>query len=98
MKLNFNEGDVNYFPGVKDITMVEIKNYEPLYKDIEFLDYYYNYKKGYNHNKNAIIITIQNPLGKKEFNSSRRIVNIVDNEFDHNIKTYKGSSGCPIIL
>ena len=30
MKLNFNEGDVNYFPGVKDITMVEIKNYEPL--------------------------------------------------------------------
>ena len=26
MKLNFNNRDIQYFPGVKDITMVEIKN------------------------------------------------------------------------
>ena len=98
MKLNLNNRDVKYFPGVKDITMIEIKNYDSIYKDIEFLDYDYNYKKGYNHYKNAIIITIQHPLGKKAFSSSGRIVNVVDNEFDHNITTHKGSSGCPIIL
>ena len=82
MKLNLNERDVKYLPGVKDIKLVKIKNYEKLYEDIEFLDYDYNYKKGYNHNKNAIIITIQHPLGKKAFTSIRRIVNVVDNEFD----------------
>ena len=65
MKLNFNNRDIKYFPGVKDITIVEIKNYDSIYNDIEFLDYDYNYRKGYNQYKNAIIITIQHPLGKK---------------------------------
>ena len=27
-----------------------------------------------------------------------RIVNVYNNEFDHNITTEKGLSGCPIIL
>ena len=58
MKLNFNNRDIKYFPGVKDITMIEIKNYDSIYNDIEFLDYNLNYKRGYNHYKNAIIITI----------------------------------------
>ena len=98
MKLNFNNHHIKYFPGVKDITMVEIKNNDSIYNDIEFLDYDYNYKKGYNQYKNAIIITIQHPLGKKAFSSSGRIVNVYDNEFDHNITTEKGLSGCPIIL
>ena len=61
MKLNFNNHHIKYFPGVKDITMVEIKNNDSIYNDIEFLDYDYNYKKGYNQYKNAIIITIQHP-------------------------------------
>ena len=65
MKLNFNNRDIKYFPGVKDITMVEIKNNDSIYNDIEFLDYDLNYKRGYNQYKNAIIITIQHPLGKK---------------------------------
>ena len=30
MKLNLNNRDVKYFPGVKDITMVEIQNYYPI--------------------------------------------------------------------
>ena len=98
MKLNFNNRDIKYFPGVKDITMIEIKNYDSIYNDIEFLDYDYNYRTGYNQYKNAIIITIQHPLGKKAFTSSGRIVDVYDNEFDHNITTHGGSSGCPIIL
>ena len=68
------------------------------YNDIEFLDYDLNYKRGYNQYKDTIIIIIQDPLGKKAFSSSGRIVDVYDNEFDHNIRTEKGSSGCPIIL
>ena len=98
MKLIFNNRDVKYFPGVKDITMIEIKNNDSIYNDIEFLDYDYNYKTGYNQYENAIIITIQHPLGKKAFTSSGKIVNVINNEFDHNITTDEGSSGCPIIL
>ena len=68
------------------------------YNDIEFLDYDLNYKRGYNQYKDTIIIIIQDPLGKKAFSSSGRIVDVYDNEFDHNITTHGGSSGCPIIL
>ena len=93
MKLNFNEGDVKYFPGVKYITMVEIKNYEPLYKDMII-----TIKKDIIKIKMQLLSLFNIIQEKKEINSSRRIVNIVDNEFDHNITTYKGSSGCPIIL
>ena len=98
MKLNFNNREVQYFPWVKDITIVEIKNYDSIYNDIEFLDYDLNYKRGYNQYKDTIIIIIQDPLGKKAFSSSERIVKVYDNEFDHNITTHGGSSGCPIKL
>ena len=59
MKLNFNNRNIKYFPGVKDITMVEIKNNDSIYNDIEFLDYDLNYKRGYNQYKDTIIIIIQ---------------------------------------
>ena len=81
MKLNFNNRDIKYFPGVKDITMVEIKKNDSIYNYIEFLNYDLNYKRGYNNYKNAIIITIQHPLRKKAFSSSGRIVNVYDNVF-----------------
>ena len=45
MKLNFNNRDIKYFPGVKDITMVEIKNNDSIYNNIEFLDYDLKIKK-----------------------------------------------------
>ena len=64
MKLNFNNRDIKYFPGVKDITMVEIKNYDSIYNDIEFLDYDLNYKRGYETYEDAVIITIQHLLEK----------------------------------
>ena len=98
MKLNFNDRDTKFFPGVKDIAMIEIKKNDSIYNDIEFLDYDLNYKRGYMYYKNQIILAIQHPLGKKSFASSGRIVNIYDNEFEHNISTHRGSSGSPIIL
>ena len=99
MKLKFNGRDVQFFPLVKDITMVEIKNNDSIYNDdIEFLDYDLNYIRGYIYYENENIIIIQHPLGKNDFSSGGKIVDIYDNEFEHNITTYEGSSGSPIIL
>ena len=99
MNLNFNDRDVQFFPGVKDIAMVEIKNNDSIYNDdIEFLDYDLNYIRGYIYYENENIIIIQHPLGKNDFSSGGKIVDIYDNKFEHNITTYEGSSGSPIIL
>ena len=98
MKLNFNNRDIKYFPKPRDITIIEIKNNDSIYNDIEFLDYDYNYKKGYIKYKNARIITLEHPLGKSAHFAIGRIININNFEFDHSIPTEKGSSGCPIML
>ena len=98
MKLNFNNRNIKYFPNPKDITIIEIENNDSIYNDIEFLDYDYNYKKGYNYYKNARIFTIEYPSGKSANSAVGRIININDFEFVHNIPIEKGSSGCPILL
>ena len=56
MKLNPNNRDIKYFPKVKDITMIEIKNNDSIYNDIEFLDYDLNYKRGYNNYKMQLLL------------------------------------------
>ena len=88
MKLNPNNRDIKYFPGVKDITMVEIKKNDSIYNNIEFLNYDLNYKRGYEIYEDAIIITIQHPFGENAEVSSGRIVKVNENEFDHNITTH----------
>ena len=57
-----------------------------------------NYKSGYIKYKNEDVFTIGYPLGKNPACASGKIINIYNFEFDHNISTEKGSSGCPIIL
>ena len=64
MKLNLNNRNIRYFPKPKDITMIEIKNYDPIYEDIEFLKYDLNYKNGYNIYKDAIIFSIHHANGE----------------------------------
>ena len=64
-----------YFPKPKDITIIEIKNNDSIYNEIEFLDYDYNYKKGYIKYKNERIFTIENPLGKSVHSTIGRIIN-----------------------
>ena len=44
MKLKFNNRYTKYMDK-PDIAMIEIKESDEIYKDIEFLDYYSNYKK-----------------------------------------------------
>ena len=79
--------------------MIEIKKSDKIYEDIEFLDYDYNYiKKGYLIYEDADIFSVEHPKGEEASCASGKIKKLNDYEFDHNIPTDNGSSGCPIIL
>ena len=104
MKLNLAEPNRNikYFENPKDITVIEINKEDNIYKDIEFLNYDNNYVNyGYKIYKNVDVFSIQHPCGNNAACASGTIINIYESEFaefDHNISTDNGSSGCPIIL
>ena len=101
MKLNLADPNRNikYFEKPKDITVIEINNEDNIYKDIEFLNYDNNYVNyGYKIYKNVDVFSIQHPCGNNAACASGTIINIYESEFDHNISTDNGSSGCPIIL
>ena len=99
MKLKFNNRYIKYIERPRDITIIEIKETDEIYNDIEFLDYDNNYtKRGYIIYKDVDVFSIEHPNGKDAASASGIIINIYEFEFDHNIATDKGSSGCPIIL
>ena len=99
MKLNFKNRKTKYLKKPKDIAMIEIKESDNIYKDIEFLDYDNNYiNKGYIIYENVDIFSIEHPYGDDALCASGKIININEYEFDHDISTDNGSSGCPIIL
>ena len=100
MKLNLSGRFVKYFIKPKDITIIEIKESDEIYKDIEYLDYDLNFmKNGYSHYKGADIFSIHYPKGGKAKCSSGKIIDLYnDNELYHDISTDDGSSGCPIML
>ena len=98
MKLNLNNRNIKYFPRPKDITLIEINNYDDIYNYIKFLNYDMNYKKGYNIYKDIDIFSVHHPYGKPVACGSGKIINIDNYEFVHNIPTDNGSSGCPILL
>ena len=99
LKLNKNNRDIKYYPKPKDITIIEMKNYDDIYNDIEFLDYDADcLRKGYNIYKNVDVFSIEHPLGDSAACASGTIINLNEYEFTHDINTDNGSSGCPIIL
>ena len=98
MKLEISNRYAKYFENPKDITIIEIKSTDKIYKDIEFLRYDFNYLNGYTYYKNIDVFTVQHPLGKDASCASGVIIDTNDYEFTHNIPTEEGSSGCPIIL
>ena len=99
MNINLNQRNIKYFEKPKDVTMVEIKEEDKIYKDIKFLDYDSYYKeKGYNIYKDVDIFTLEHPSGDDVSCASGKILNFDNIEFTHNISTETGSSGCPIIL
>ena len=98
MKLDISNRFIEYFPPPKDITIIQIKDIDSIYNNIEYLGYDSNYKYGYDIYKNIDICTVEYSLGKYASCASGRIVDINKYEFDHNIPTEQGSTGCPIIL
>ena len=96
MKLELKDKYIKYMAKPKDITIIEIKAID---KEIEFLDYDMNYKnKGYIIYKDIDIFTIEHPFGEDASCASGTIIKIKEYEFDHDIDTEQGSSGCPIII
>ena len=102
MKLKFENRFIKYIEKPKDIAMIEIKESDDLYKDIEFLDYDHKcITKEYSMYKNLDVFSVEYPYGDEVSCVSGRIINIYDYEFEHNIQIDNGScrsSGCPIIL
>ena len=98
MKLNLNNRYTKYLEKPKDITIIEINNKDKIYNNIEFLNYDNNYINGYIIYKNVDVFSIEHPYGDDAACASGKIININEFEFDHNISTDNGSSGCPIIL
>ena len=97
--LDINNLSIKYFEKPKDIKVIEIKDIDDIYKDIEFLDYDRNYiTKRYEIYKNLDIFSIQKPLEDDATCASGQIVDINGFEFDHTIPTERDSSGCPIII
>ena len=96
--LNPNNFNIKYLKEPKDIMSLEIKDLYDDFLDVEFLNYDRNYEDGYLIYKDADIFTIEHPLGKNASCSSGKIIDINEYEFDHNISTEPGSSGCPILL
>ena len=98
MKLDLFNYSITYLKKPKDITVIKLKGSEEIFKDIEFLSYDKNYTEGYFIYQNSDIFTIQHPCGDIAAIASGTILKISDFEFEHNISTDNGSSGCPIIL
>ena len=99
MILNITNRYVKYLEKPKDITFIEIKDNDYIYKEIEFLNYDNNYiHNGYIIYKDVDVFSIQHPLGKDAACASGKIIYIDGFEFLHKISTQYGSSGSPIIL
>ena len=99
MILNFMRRYIKFME-IQDITAIEIKETDKIYKYIQFLNYDSNYNQcGYDIYKNSFVFSIEHPLGNDAACASGSIIKIYNNfEFDHDIYTDYGSSGCPIIL
>ena len=99
MQLKFKNRFTKYMDRPEDIAMIEIKESDEIYNEIEYLNYDLNFMNGgYSIYKNADVFTIEFPGGEDASCASGKIKDIYDNEFEHDIPTDYGSSGCPIIL
>jgi hypothetical protein len=95
--LKLEDRYIKYFKE-KNITLIEIKDTDAICNEIKFLFYDLNYVLGYNIYKNGYVFTIGYPGGGEAAYSSGQIVGIRDYNFFHNLETYPGSGGSPIIL
>ena len=95
MNLSLNDRFIEYLNESKDIIIIEIKNKDIIYNDIEFLNCDNNKNNTYYKNQNIFIIL---NIKGEETCVKGKILDIHENKFIHNIKPYNCCSGCPIIF
>ena len=98
INLNLKEKNIKYFEKNKELTAIKLKEDDEIDKNIEFLSYDLNYKKGNLLYKYKDVFTIKNPFRDDPSCFLGIILNINNKEFDHNIPTENDSIGFPIIL
>ena len=99
MKLNMNNREVKYYERPIDITIIEIKNNDNIFDDVEFFIYNNdNFGKDYIMYKNIDVFSIEYSLGKNPECARGKIININNYEFEDNLPSNNYSSGRPIIL
>ena len=99
MKLNFNNRlNKFFFESPKNIVIIELKNNDEIYNDIEFLDYDLNYLKGYDFYKDINIFTIYFSKEGHILFGKGKIVSIFGYEFNYNISKEQCCLGRPILL
>ena len=99
MQLKFHNRFTKYIDKPDDIAIIEIKEPDEIYNDVEYLNYDKNFMNGgYLIYKDADVFSVEHPYGDDSSCASGKILDILDNEFEHNIPTDKGSSGSPIVL
>ena len=93
MKLNVLNRKIRFFEKPRDITIIEIYEFDEIYKDIDFLDYDKNYEKGYQIYKNIDVFSIQYPFGKGALVSNGIIIHDLIKNEGNIVKTIKENGG-----
>ena len=97
-KLTSKDRLIKYYKEPKDITAIEIKESDPFYKEVQFLDYDIDYmEKGYLIYKHQEIY-IPFCSTKGDMGYKGRLLDFTNNEFSHDCGLENGCSGAPIIL
>ena len=76
MDISINGRFIKFFNLFLDITAIEIKETDSIYKDIEFLDYDLNYLKGYGIYKDSNIFSLYFPSGGEAVSASGKVTGI----------------------
>ena len=97
MVLKPENRDIKFFKK-NDITIIEIKETDEIFKYIKFLYYDSNYIYGYKIYSNKTVLCIQVSSGEIPYISIGNILKIDNFEFEHNMGIEKGASGSPIVL
>ena len=99
-QLKFDNRFTKYIEPPEDIAIIEIKESDEIYKEVEYLNYDKNYiDDGYSIYKNANVFSVEHPGGDDASCASGKIKDIYNNnQFEYDISTEGGSSGSPVLL
>ena len=92
MQLKFHNRFTRYIDQPIDIAIIEIKETDDIYNEVEYLNYDKNFNNGgYLIYKDADVFSIEHPGGEDAYCASGKIKDIHNIEFEHDIPTEKGN-------